>query len=111
MTYLEKVGANIRYYRKVSRMSQEELAQRVGYSSKGVVAKIEAGGNDLPASKLKAIASALNVTVGQLQDEDATDRAVNLPNGDQMFLNMIHSVSDNERAEILNRLFEMLNRQ
>lgn len=43
-------------------MSQEELAQKVGYKSRSSIQKIEKGENDISQSKVKALAEALNTT-------------------------------------------------
>lgn len=43
-------------------MSQEELAQKIGYKSRSSINKIEVGANNLTQSKIKAIADALNTT-------------------------------------------------
>lgn len=41
------LGDNIRQARIMAKMSQEELAQRLGYKSRSTIAKIESGENDL----------------------------------------------------------------
>lgn len=75
---------NIRKYRKEARMSQEELAKKVGYTDRSSIAKIENGDVDLPQSKIMAIAKALDVSAGALMgwesvsDETAT-AVLNLP--------------------------------
>lgn len=47
-------------------LSQEELANRLGYKSRSTINKIESGVNDIPQSKIKAFADALNTTPGYL---------------------------------------------
>ncbi len=46
--------------------SQDELAKKLGYKSRSTIAKIEAGKNDIPQSKIKAFADALQTTPGYL---------------------------------------------
>lgn len=70
MDFLKKVGQNIKFYREIAEMSQDELAKRTGYSGRGAISKIENGERDIANSKLKDIANALNVTVTQLLDEN-----------------------------------------
>ena len=41
------LGDRIRLRREELRMSQEELATRLGYKSRSTIAKIESGENDL----------------------------------------------------------------
>lgn len=51
-------------------MSQDELATKLGYKSRSTIAKIEAGINDIPQSKIQAFADALNTTPGYLMGWD-----------------------------------------
>ena len=56
------LGDRIRSRREELRMSQEELATRLGYKSRSTIAKIESGENDLTQSKIVAFAEALSTT-------------------------------------------------
>jgi transcriptional regulator with XRE-family HTH domain len=47
-------------------MTQQELAQKLGYKSTSTIAKIESGENDIPQAKLVAFAEALNTTPADL---------------------------------------------
>lgn len=62
----------IRSKRKQLKMTQSELAQLVGYTSRSMVAMIEQGNVDLPSSKVKLFAKALNVSVYELMGLDDT---------------------------------------
>ena len=64
--YLLKVGSRIKCLRLQRKMSQDELAKACGYESRSTINKIELGINDIPQSKIKAIADALNTTVGSI---------------------------------------------
>lgn len=55
------VGEKIREARLARGMSQDTLAQRVGYKSRGSINKIELGKTDVSHAKLAAIAEALRV--------------------------------------------------
>ena len=57
---------NIAYLREKLGLSQEELAELVGYKDRSSVAKVEAGKVDLSQSKIAAFAKALHVTPAQL---------------------------------------------
>lgn len=57
---------NIRNRRKELGMSQEELAKKVGYTSRSTIARIEKGEIDLSRSKIIAIAKALKTTPSDL---------------------------------------------
>lgn len=73
------LGDRIRSRREELRMSQEELATRLGYKSRSTIAKIESGENDLTQSKIVAFAEALNTTARWLLDYD--DSNTTLPPG------------------------------
>lgn len=58
-------------------MSQQELAEKLGYKSRSAINKIESGSRDISQSKISAFASALNTTPSYLmgwdEDEPVTD--------------------------------------
>lgn len=64
---------NIKKYRELKNMSQEELAKRVGYSNRSAITRIEKGEIDLPQSKIVAIADALGVPAGALMGSTEID--------------------------------------
>ncbi|MFR1230545.1 LexA family protein [Dialister invisus] len=64
------LGDKIKFRREELQMSQEELANRLGYKSRSTIAKIESGENDLTQSKIIAFAKALNTTAQWLLDYD-----------------------------------------
>ena len=59
-------------------LTQDELAQIVGYKSRSTIAKIEAGKRDVPQSMIIALAKALNTTptylMGWEDDDKQTDK-------------------------------------
>jgi len=59
---MENIGARIKNARLVNKLSQEELAHKVGYVSRSSINKIELGLVDLSASRISAIAKALGVS-------------------------------------------------
>lgn len=56
------VGNKIKERRNQLNMSQDELAKKMGYSTRTTIYKIEAGVNDVTLSKVEAFAKALNTT-------------------------------------------------
>ncbi len=62
MKHLNEFGKRIRVLRLAQKMTQDELAQKVGYTSRSSINKIEAGLVDIPQSKIEAIATALETT-------------------------------------------------
>ena len=53
-------------------LSQEELAQRMGYRSKSSITKLEKGVNDIPQSKVEEFAAALETTPAWLMGLENT---------------------------------------
>ena len=64
------VGANIRKRRQELRMSQQELADAMGYRTRSTIAKIESGENDVSQKKLQRFAAVLNISVSKLMEGD-----------------------------------------
>lgn len=60
------VGANIKKRRYELRMSQQELADAMGYKTRSTIAKIESGENDVSQKKLQKFAAVLDTTVEAL---------------------------------------------
>ncbi|CDX00732.1 Helix-turn-helix [Desulfitobacterium hafniense] len=70
----------IKFRRNELDMSQDELAQKLGYKSRSTIAKIENGENDIPQSKIEAFAKALQTTPSYLMGwEDKPNKQSDLP--------------------------------
>ena len=63
---MSTVGKNILRLRKEMGMTQEELAKRMGYTSKSSINKIEMGKSDIPQSKIAKFAEVLGTTPAHL---------------------------------------------
>ena len=59
---MSTVGDNILWLRKKIGLTQEELANKMGYKSKSTINKIELGINDIPQSKIAKFAEVLGTT-------------------------------------------------
>ena len=64
------IGDKIKIAREQKKMSQDELARKLGYKSRSTIAKIESGENELTQSKIKKFAAALEVSISWLMDFD-----------------------------------------
>lgn len=64
------IGDKIRAKRIDLNMTQEELALKVGYTSKSTINKIELGINDIPLSKVVEFARALSTSEAYLMEWD-----------------------------------------
>ena len=63
---MEKIGDRIKHLREGLGLSQEELADMLGYKSKSSINKIEMGFQDVPRAKLEAFARALHTSPDEL---------------------------------------------
>ena len=77
------IGARIKERRLELRLTQEELAERMGYKTKSAINKIELGINDVSQSKVKRFAEALHTTPAWLmgwekEPEDLADLAASI---------------------------------
>lgn len=65
----ERLGARIREARESLKMNQEELADRVGFSSRQILSELERGQREVKARELVALARSLRVDIGALLAE------------------------------------------
>ena len=73
---MANLSKNIKRLRISLGMTQDELADLVGYTSRSSINKIETGQNDIPQSKVEKFAHALGVTPAHLlgwNDGDSPD--------------------------------------
>lgn len=83
---------NIKKYRKLKGMSQDELAKRTGYTNRSAISRIEKGEIDLPQSKIISFAEALGVDVSILMGETAYDISLG---------NITEQMNDEQRRRLL----------
>lgn len=72
-----EIGERIKKRREELRMSQDELAKKVGYTSRSSVAKVETNANGMVQSKVVAFAKALQTTPAYLMgwvDDEETEK-------------------------------------
>ncbi|MCZ2807915.1 helix-turn-helix domain-containing protein [Faecalibaculum rodentium] len=60
------VGQRIKRLRMRRHMTQQELADKVGFKNKSAIAKIESGNRETPEERLELIAEALDTTLDYL---------------------------------------------
>lgn len=78
-----EISKNIKSLRTIQKLSQQQLAEKVGYTDKSAISLIESGKLDIPYSKIIALADALRTTPSYLmgchEEEDSVsvdDRAI-----------------------------------
>ncbi|WP_270468853.1 LexA family protein [Catenibacterium mitsuokai] len=91
---------NIKRRRQQLKMTQTDLALKMGYADKSMIAKIEKGNVDLPQSKILAFANALKTTPGELMgwdyETEATETVDNIYKLDKIKLPMLGKVACGE---------------
>ena len=58
---MKEVHKNIRHYRKLLKMTQEDLARAAGYTDRSSIAKIEKGQVELPQERIEVFARIFGV--------------------------------------------------
>ena len=85
----KEIGEKIKEKREKMNLSQEQLAEKLGYKSKTSIHKVEQGMTDLPQSKIIEFAKALNTSPAYLMgwiDEKIEDKKlceISLANGNR----------------------------
>lgn len=98
---------NIKKYRQMMGMSQEELAKRAGYTDRSSIAKIEKGTVDLPQSKIKQFADIFGVPAGDLMGNDGVLLAVELEPYRQIY-DKLHEQAAPGLSSVI-KIYQMLN--
>ena len=107
---MSTVGNNIMTMRKRLGLTQEELAQKMGYKSKSTINKIELGINDIPQSKIAKFSEVLGTTPAFLmgweeQDEKLSSSEETLTEGERLWLELYRKTPEASRP-MLQLLFE-----
>ena len=116
---MEELYRNIRKRRLELGMSQEELANKVGYTNRSTIARIERGDIDLSRSKILDIASALRIDPAELFgwdddiyiDENGIVPTASLDPIEEELIEKIKSLNKGFQKMVLNLVDEMLETQ
>ena len=91
---------NIKRRRQQLKMTQTDLALKMGYADKSMIAKIEKGNVDLPQSKILAFSNVLETTPGELMgwdyEAEPTETVDNIYKLDKIKLPMLGKVACGE---------------
>jgi transcriptional regulator with XRE-family HTH domain len=110
MEYLKGVGLRISTLRKSQGITQEGLAQMVGYTSRSSINKIERGLVDLPQSKIKDIAKALGTTptyIMGIEEENPTAMYDGISEKRRELIEFAMTVPE-EKAEMILRVMKSI---
>ena len=100
-----EIGDRIKNLRKEKDMTQEELAQALGYKSKSSVAHIE-NGRDVPRSMVVQLADVLDTTPAYLMGWEDTAQTKSAPiiNDRSAIIARINSLSDEQFEKLSDKL-------
>jgi len=103
---MDKLGKNVRKYRKQLGLSQADLAIKMGYKSRSSINKIELGENDIPLSKILAFVKVLNTTPALLMGwGDEEQLAIKTNNElEKETIRCFRSLSESQKLEVLRYL-------
>lgn len=113
MNFLIELGNRIRILRLKNRFTQDELAQKVGYTSRSSINKIEKGLVDIPQSKIAELAEALGVTPTYILfgDEEINENPPEqqiLPEGELLLLELFRKLPKEAQESYTEKLREAL---
>ena len=94
------IGDRIRQRRQELNMSQDELAHKLGYTSRSTINKIEKNANNLKQTKIEEIAKALETTPDYIMGWQSK-KDFNL---DENFIIESYRTADNQTKEMVKRL-------
>ena len=96
-----KLYENIRQLRKMNGWSQDELAQRLGYTDRSSIAKIESGQVDLAESRIMAFAQVFGVKPSVLMGWEGPDSLAALPEKTQEYIDLYSSADPKVQDAVL----------
>ena len=111
------IGDRIKNRREELGLSQDELAEKMGYKSRSTIAKIEKGVNDVAQKTTVKFAEALNTSVAYLmgwnEEENKKEPAPEdeFSETKQQLLDLISGLSESEAAVLLASLKSALGKQ
>lgn len=103
----------IKYLRENLNMSQQELAEKVGYKDKSAISKVERGDRDINQTMIKKYANALGVTPTYILfgDEEINENPPEqqiLPEGELLLLELFRKLPKEAQESYTEKLREAL---
>ena len=101
-----KIGDRIKERREYLKMSQDDLAKKLGYKSRSSINKIERDASGLPQSKIVAIANALNTTPAYIMgwESDKSETSKKIDAATDILMRM---ETDKQYSELVLTLYKM----
>lgn len=114
---MTNIGVYIKERREALGMSQDELAEKMGYKSRSTIAKIEKGVNDVTQTNIVKFAEVLRTTPAYLMGWEKTEKKNNAiadivirMRTDEDFLSLVESLNelDAEKLTAIKQLISTL---
>lgn len=114
---MTNIGLYIKERREALGMSQDELAEKMGYKSRSTIAKIEKGVNDVTQTNIVKFAEVLRTTPAYLMGWEKTEKKNNAiadivirMRTDEDFLSLVESLNelDAEKLTAIKQLISTL---
>lgn len=96
------IGERIAKYREEKGLSQEELANLLGYKSRSTIQKIESGQRDVPRKMIAQLSIVLNVNPLDLLGEN--EKSPSLKTKREALSSMLENMSEKEIDELYDKL-------
>ena len=105
---MTNIGVYIKERREALGMSQDELAEKMGYKSRSTIAKIEKGVNDVTQTNIVKFAEVLRTTPAYLMGWEKTEKKNNAiadivirMRTDEDFLSLVESLNELDGDKII----------
>lgn len=98
---IKMLGDNIRYLRLKQGLSQDFLADKLGYKSYTTIQKWESGVSEPPVKKLKELASIFNIDMDDLASKD-----LQAENNNSLTLQKLDIILSNEEVQLVKKYRE-----
>ena len=100
------LARNIRYLRKQNKMSQDQLAEKLGYKSYTTIQKWESGVSEPPLKILNAMTTIFDVDINDLTNKnlELNSSTKNLTEQEMVVLSMFKKLDDREKLTVIDFL-------
>lgn len=102
------IAQNIRELRKKYNMSQEFVAEKLGYKSFTTIQKWESGVSEPPIKKAKVLADLFNIDLDELYGSSIPAAAPSLSPDRKDLLEKYDSLNDDGKAKLIERADELI---
>ena len=104
------IGERIRQRRLELELTQDELAKRMGYTTRTAISNVEKGKEDLTTTRVRKFAEALNVSPSYLMgwEEERHDTTLFIPfnttDDERILLEQYRCLPDEDREQVSNTI-------